>query len=436
MNIKKLILRKCTSVLTSTLLVSTCAQAFVPNNFWTPYDPNWRLARCDDRYHFGLDIEFGKGHAARNWRGDKSNVLRTHNHAENVVAMLLGYNGSGSQQTNDLINALISALNGNMPELVSNPTHSDNAIAFKGKFSLLDMTLSGQYTIPQQLFGGHIRGVLYVPIRDAHIKHVEFININNNNQTLTDELTGSKELFQKTINNITPLDFGAWKKTGIGDLVGMLTWDRCFKQEKGGIKSVDLGFNLGMTAPTADERDINKAFSMSLGNDGAWGIPFGLGLGLNSKYKITIGTDAQFLALFNHTGTFRLKTDVNQTENILLQTGRATKSYGLTWQFNLYLKSINFYKGLSVKAGYEYTKHDSDKLTPKSNDFNSSVINSAHSLLEWNNHSIIGMINWDSFLMDETSHGKPQLSIFCKIPVGGRNVVNPYTFGGQLAVNF
>jgi len=132
----------------------------------------------------------------------------------------------------------------------------------------------------------------------------------------------------------------------------------------------------------------------------------------------------------------RLKTDVNQTDFLILNKGSATKSVGTAYKFNLFLQFERFFKGLSAKVAYQFFKHDDDKLTADSNDFSYNIINSAQSLKEWNFQNFVFQLNYDFFLECKDSWFKPQLSFFYKLPVTGKRVINPHTFGGQIALNF
>jgi hypothetical protein len=418
------------------LLISSSAGAFAPTNFFTPNDPNLRLPITSSPFRLGIQAEYGSTSSAYDWDSKKHNVLRIYDQAENIIPMLLSNQNRGAQNVDDFINANINPLN--IPAITADPTSSDSSVAFDGDFKQADITIFGKYKFPQHFLEGHLHWYTYLPIRNAQVKNIRFSEITAKIPGIHDNLTKDFTTFQTALNLFmpTPLDLGSWSKTGIGDLTMLLEWFRWFKQDNSLFKSVDIYFRGGLTAPTSERRDINKAFSVALGNDGAWGIPFGIGLGLQAKYKIKLGVEADFLALCDHTDLYRLKTDINQTEHLLLQTGRATKSYGLTWTFNAYAKGVDLWQGLSLKAAYEYTKHDSDNLTQKTNDFDYSIINTANSLKEWNVHNLIFQLNWDAFRVNKKIPGSPLLSAFCKIPLNGKNIIAPYTVGGQLAFNF
>ncbi|MFH0898094.1 MAG: hypothetical protein V1855_00785, partial [bacterium] len=187
---------------------------------------------------------------------------------------------------------------------------------------------------------------------------------------------------------------------------------------------------------TGEEKDEDRAFSMPLGNDGAWAIPFGIGLELDFIYHIRLGLDADFVAILDKDRSRRMKTSRDQTEFLLLNKGEATKEYGLLWQFHVFAQIVDILKGLSVKVGYQFVKHDEDRLVPKNNDFDYTVVNSAHSLEEWNVHNIVFSLNYDAFKSSPRWKIAPQFSVFYKLPVAGKNVIDAQTFGGQLALRF
>jgi hypothetical protein len=199
---------------------------------------------------------------------------------------------------------------------------------------------------------------------------------------------------------------------------------------------------VGASIPTSKEKNEDRAFSMPLGNDGAWGLPVGFGLELDFVHNIKAGLDADFLVLFDKKRTRRLKSDFEQTEILLLNKGVATKEHGLMWQFHLFVQAYHIYKGLSAKFAYQFVKHDDDRLVPSGNDFDFSIVNSANSIKEWTNHNLIFSLNYDLFTkrrhcQDEYSSSvTPQFHLFYKVAVGGKNVIDTSTIGGQWGIHF
>jgi hypothetical protein len=148
------------------------------------------------------------------------------------------------------------------------------------------------------------------------------------------------------------------------------------------------------------------------------------------------GGEFEMLAFFDQKRERRLKTDENQTDFLLLHKGIATKSFGFSYKFNLFVQAQRFLGGLSAMVAYQFFRHDDDKLTAESNDFSYHIINSAHSLHEWGMQNFVFQLNYDFFKECKNSWFKPQISLFYKLPITGKRVINPETFGGQIAVNF
>lgn len=427
------------------LLVLAEASAFAPTNFFPPYDPALRLPPASDKdpFRIGLNIEWGETHNCRNWDGDKHNVLQIHNDSESSIAAL--YNPTTAVATADFLNLnrLLRIAGGAWrPGGVGGGGAFDDGvrghIRWTGHFEQVDFTPHLRYEFPFN-FAGHLAISAMLPIRHAEIDDTHYEDLTGGDLAVVpahdlvvqQQMTNDIRAFAKKYGN---LDLTDWDKTDIGDLTVMLDWFKDFEQNKEALKNVELHAKLGVSFPTGLEKDEDKAFSLAFGNDGAWGLPFGIGLDLDFKYHIALGVEADFEVIFDHTKTRRMKTEIHQTDFLLLNKGRASMDYGFLWKFYVYLQAFHFWKGLSLKFAYEYAKHDSDSLTPKDNQFNSMIANTARSLDEWYSHNLIFSMNYDFF--KEIKCCKPQIHFFFKLPVGGKRIIYPWTLGGQLAFNF
>lgn len=223
--------------------------------------------------------------------------------------------------------------------------------------------------------------------------------------------------------------------TGLGDSAIMLSWRNYFVQDKELIKGVELFAQVGLSMPTGKERDEDKAFSMALGGDGAFGVPVGLGLNVEFVNTIRTGLNIDFLAYLDKTRDRRLKTINGQSELFLLNKGKAMRDHGLNWQFYLYAQSYHFVGGLSAKAAYQYLRHDADKFVPRDDKFTYGVVNSADRLAEWYAHNIILSLDYDHMGSDDHLV-VPQLGVFYKFPVGGKAVMAMQSVGVNMGVNF
>ncbi|MCB9493697.1 MAG: hypothetical protein H6679_05485 [Epsilonproteobacteria bacterium] len=410
-------------------LIAGQVQAFAPTNFFPPYDPHWRLPRYDDtRFRVGAHIEYGDTSSGRDHNGDKTNVLQIFDCTQSSVDMIRKPLPCDASKTKPILDRFDS----------NGVTDYWGQLCMTGKFRQLDVTLHGSYLMPKS---GGIPGRfglgVYLPVRYAKVEDVCMTKINRcqndaRNKIVCDFLTDD---IKKKAQELGCLDICEWDKTGVGDLVILAHWFEKYRQSKEHLKNVTFMFKLGLSIPTGAERDEDKALSFSLGNDGAWGMPIALALDLDFTHDIRLGGEVEFLLLFDDTRIRRLKTHEGQTEFLLLNKGRATKNHGLTWKFYLFLQAIRFAGGLSAKVAYEYVKHDDDRLTPKSDDFSYIIVNTANSLKEWNHHNFIFQVSYD-FMTESKYWLKPQMSLFYKLPITGRGVVNPHTFGGQFAVHF
>lgn len=420
------------------LTAGTTVYAFAPNNFFPPYDPNLRMPSWEDNkfwkkcaWRLGANVEVGSTGNGRSFDDHKANVLQIYDETQAIIPMLIGNNIPAAEQ---LLQDLTAAYPG---QPLDDGTRGH--LKFSGRFDMADVTLHGRYWLPIDFAPGYFSLNVALPIRCMQIENPVIQDLTKDIFAVDLDIKAqlsNPSVFAQQLKKLGSLDVGAWSKTGVGDLMVLLEWHNYYRQEKENLRNVLIFTKLGVLAPTAGHREEDRALSMSLGNDGAWGIPFGLGLTLDFVYSIRFGLDAEFLVLFDETHTRRLKTDPHQTEFLLLKKGDATKEHGLTWKFNLFLQAYHFWRGLSFKTAYHYVKHDDDRLSATTNEFSYSVINSANSLLEWNMHHLIFQLNYDLFNETRNWVLKPQFSFFYKLPIAGKGVIQPHTFGGQFSFNF
>ncbi|MFH1644653.1 MAG: hypothetical protein ABIA74_05795 [bacterium] len=406
------------------------AFAMAPTNFYRPYDVNLKTTDIKDKsWKFGVNIEYGNTSKGKNLHEDKANILNLWNETESSIAMLAGF--EKDTEPWKIINNLGYVFGSATDDGVR------GHFKFTGDFEETDLTLWGQWKLPIKSIGGRFDFCVYAPVKWMKIHNVKRVDLTKDvlsadlyvKQFITNQLDDLAETYGD-------LYFSDWSGSGVGDLAFILNWYEDFKQDKEYLKNVRLNIHGGLTAPTGKEKNEDKAFSLPLGNDGAWGIPLGIGLDLFFVSHVKAGLEVEILYLLDESRVRRLKTHEYQTDYFLLEKGDATKNFGLTWKFNLYLETFHFYKGLSSRLSYQFIKHEDDKLTARSDDFIYSVINSAQSLKEWTSHNFILQLNYDFFEEFKNSKIKPQASLFVKLPITGRQVICPYTFGGQVSIIF
>jgi hypothetical protein len=426
-------MKKILVFLCMTSCISIVAQAYAPTNFCTPYKVDFRLYEWKhNNWRFGAFAEYGDTTKGRDRSLKRTGVLQRYNGHESSIGMLLGL-PSGSFLDNLAKSLGVSA---------ATATEDD----YRGKFLLngeyeeWDVTLFGRYKLPIKIEGIFEIG-LFVPFRSLEFKNVTWAD-----QT-RDVLTADKEFKEKVSNNMETFarDYGnlninrsGYKQSGVGDIAVMLGWQKDFAQQtKRYLKNVRVNAGVGVSIPTGKQKDEDQSLSMPLGNDGAWGIPVYIGLDLDFFWRLQAGVELNFLGLFDTTGTYRMKTSTHQTDFLIMNKAKATRSQGPTWHFSLFGRAKKiFAKGLSAMVKYDFVKHDEDRLSPKSYDFDEEIVNTAQTLKEWATHSFTFRAAYAPLGTDTKYKVKPQVSLFYKLPITGKRSIECSTIGGQIAFSF
>jgi len=447
--------KKWAVVLTCVFLCATNVHAFVQTNFFNPHDAAIRLPRIDKmggknlnkkKFHVGARFEYGSTREGRNWHSMNRNILAVHDDTQAAIAMLAKPVGSVKENTQlqDIKKAFLQwpgDLNGPILELGEGKTLGRQK--FTGSFREYDMTLFAGYTFPANFVQGTLELSAHMPIKHKEVTNIVMTDLTSDDVRDRDaalvrtRLTNNLKTYGKDFGG---LDFSSWEKTGLGDLLLLCNWYNTYRQNKDYLKLATVHAKLGLSLPTGEQKDEDRVFSMPMGNDGAWGMPLGIGLELDFIHNIKLGIDADFLVLFDKERVRRLKTHRGQTEFLLLNKGAATREYGLTWQFHLYLQAFRFLDNFSARVAYLFTKRDADRLIPKSNDFSYETVNTAHSLRECNVHNIIFSLNYDLGVSKKLKKKDwpvvTQFNLFYKLGVSGKNFIDCDTIGGQVAIKF
>lgn len=420
------------------LLFTVCTStsyAFAPSNFFRAYENAlWLPYVPDVHFEVGVRSEYGAKSTGRDGRHEKQNVLALYDPTQSTLAMLS--NPSSILKANDGYKQIVDVqLGGALPAVQD----TRGLQLLSGNFSELDTTIFANYEFSLGDDGGGWV-TLNVPVISKQLDGIMIKDLTNattpDDVKLKDFVTNN---LAANVLSLSDLDLSSWSQIGLGDLsltlegVSMVYHDDNFN------KMVALFSKLGILFPTSREKDEDKAFSMPLGNDGAWGMPFGLGLKyLVIPYHFACGIDGDVTWLWDQTRVRRLKTDKAQTEFLLLNKAKATKRFGLTWQAHAFVEFFKFLKGFSAKAHYQYVCHQQDKLLTKEEGFVGDIINSVQSLKGWDVHNVIFSLSYDFSVHypENSMRFVPLVQLFYKLGVSGTRVIDNNSFGGQLAITF
>lgn len=272
---------------------------------------------------------------------------------------------------------------------------------------------------------------LYAPFFSMRLSDVF---IKGEDPTLTDADVNE---FKSIVWQLGNLSLNDWHRSGMGDTTFLVGWYNDFPQNKQFLKNVYINWRVGLEFPTGRRSDEHKLMAISYGEDGAWAVPFGLGMELTFGTSFKAGFDAQLKHTFDHTHARRIKTDKLQSDLLLLQTLAVHKDSGLTQRFDLYVEWYRMIKGLSCTFGYEFLKHGDDVIALETNTFSSEIANTARSLHESTGHQMIL-----TFVYDFSVHprliqwGLPTVELFARLPFNGHYAVLSKTIGLGLSLEF
>lgn len=388
-------------------------------NFLRPYDAlYWRKRPAINSITSRIfaETEIGHDHSF-NKCGDRVNVLQIYGPEQNSIAMLDGAISGGA------IDSLRQALAINSDDPIN------GQFCVRGQLQLIGAgALTGWMGFHDQFALS-----LYLPFFGMRLKDVKWCD-----QT-EDELVKAllTDHFFENVSTLGGLSLGGWNRHGLGDLVGLVHWFRDFPQYRPLLKMVSLNARLGLSIPTGLKQDEDKIMAIPFGYDGALGILFAGGLDARIGRCMQVGFDVELLQLFGNTRNRRIKTDTAQTELLLLHKTCAYKDFGFTQKFSLYLQVDNVIKNTTLLFGYQFFKHDADKLWLETQEFSQEVANTTQQLEEYTMHQILAMATysipeykWSNAIIE------PNFNIYVRAPVNGRNATMVPVFGVSLSVTF
>jgi hypothetical protein len=233
------------------------------------------------------------------------------------------------------------------------------------------------------------------------------------------------------------LDINGWQRTGVGDTTVSLEWIHDYPQQKPMLHNVTINGRLGVTIPTSLKADEDKVFAFPYGNDGSFGLVFAIGLDLYIGKYIKAGLDVQLMHQFGDTRCRRIKTAIDQTDLLLLAKTEVFKDFGMTQQFSFYWEFYKIFYGASFEVAYQFYKHGENTLYVNSNEFSTSIANTAQTLRSYTTHDAFFIFNYDlSDHMSENCPVAPYISVFVDIPFNGRRAVVAKNAGFIFALNF
>ncbi len=392
-------------------------------NLLRPYDTLIRPAYSHN-YPFQVSTILEGGVSGRGYNSDNVHVnpLNIWQCTQNSVAMLNGFPADSEiGKKRVAVDACDDGTRGHFC------LDSDWDVRFAGSVNL------------RSFFGNAWSLSAYLPFYVMELKNVCWID---QTKDLTQEDQRVKELLTDDIfANVCELgdglDLQDWRRSGVGDLTLLVEWFQDFPQPKPLLKNVRVHWRAGVGLPTGLRQDEDKILALPFGRDGAFSLPFGMGLDLTFAFYMRIGFNVDLLHTFGNTRCRRIQTAADQTDLLFLKKTQVHKDFGLRQYFSLYAQVHKLVKGASLLLGYEFTKQGEDQIALKGNCFSSTIANMAQHLREWTMHELIVRADYDfADLLGPDASANPRLSLYARLPFNGRRIAAESMIGVTFAIDF
>lgn len=260
------------------------------------------------------------------------------------------------------------------------------------------------------------------------------LNLTEGDLLVKSQLTNN---FFENVQELGGLNLQGWKRSGVGDMTALAMWQQDFAQKRPILKNVRLDARVGFNLPTGRRVDENVIVSVPFGQDGAVGIIWGGGITTTLGCYLKVGGDVELMHLFGNTRCRRIKTEMDQTELLLLATTPAHKSYGLTQCFNLHAQIYQFWGGLSAGFTYQFLKRGDDTLTLCNLEYSEAAANSANEIQQREVQTLIFEATYDMApCSDRCDRVIPEFSLYYRMPFKGENAIVTHSVGVGIGLRF
>ena len=390
-------------------------------NIFAPYDilllqplvklPQWQISVAYENLFRGCGMQADDEELCQDWR-KCGNILQLYQDNQDALAAFKGSSFDSDIGQEGLI----------FP-------NDDGNILFTpyAKLKVDNVMISARYAwINGATFG------LYIPVISAQLKDVCWRILRNDNRF---ESQLDVDIIAH-LEQVGGLHLGNWKRSGLGDITAMFTWDRFYPQNKRWLRNVHGGLRGGLIFPTGTRKNDDILFGFAFVNDGSLGILGGATLELWWGRFVRFCIDGQFTQVFSSCKARRIKTDPAQTDLFFLTKVQSDKQIGFTQHYTIYLEAARFYRGLSAKIAYQYTKHNEDKLYLASSLYDAELANTAQYLQDWTMHDLVLLAKYETYVDIPTRIYLPEIMVFYKHGFNGKRAILGDTVGIQLGINF
>ncbi|MCK5633174.1 hypothetical protein KAH94_05460, partial [bacterium] len=229
------------------------------------------------------------------------------------------------------------------------------------------------------------------------------------------------------------LDICSYKKTHMGDASFLIGWAKNYEETEV-LDFVDTTIQTGVLAPTGEQQNPNKVFSLPHGYNGHVGIPLIFDMAFGFYEWLTCAVHADTLILLQSTKELRMKTAYEQSGFIKLAKGNAKICPGLIANVGGYVQADHFAGGLSLTVGYSFAYQSDTTIEPCDTSlFNKNIVNSDEQYKSWKRNTLHLKAEYD-FTKKDTRFG-PRLAIFYNWHLTGKRTFKTNTGGASFGLD-
>lgn len=305
------------------------------------------------------------------WR-IKSNPLQYLEDHENIFTAFLG------NESSEKIGSFLQQYT-----LYGGVTGNNLAVPL-GKVSFDAINFSAECWVSENLRLG-----FYWPLYKIELSNVSWVEQNKKNQFeqyITDKLLD-------TISNYTDLNIKNYSLFGFGDSLLLISWQDSFIENREIITGITCSMRAGLHLPTKSLKDTeNSLLRLSLGMDSGIGIHMGGAFAIDLGYYNTFGIAADCTKLFGKITKRRIKTDLRQTDLVLLAKELSYINPGFKQQFFIYSDFHTLQNNWNGTFGYQYIKQNESDILLCTDKYINSISEGMQRLESWSTHSLVGLI--------------------------------------------
>lgn len=325
---------------------------------------------------------------------------------------------------------------------IKNTNHGDKPDTYMqysiaGKFSIFSAGLAIGWNISE-----HFSATLSAPLRHFSVKDVVFTELTAEEN----KEDGGSKLFEVNRNELFAaygLHAGDVKDTTLGDVQLMTTFTLKSDEQKE-LGDYCLQLSSGITLPTSQQKDINEAFYVPMGNNGHVGFPMSASAKVVLHEYVNLKVGGGFEGFLKRDTIRRLKTHEKQTNLILLEQGAVREKLGYKVDARAGICLHDVIEGVALSVQYRYERQAKSTLTPLDTYtltgdpahpmFDETIINTDATLQKWHRHNLLVKLSVSPSCCQDSAY-MPHLGLSFRQTLAGKRVLNTFVVGGSVGLD-